>query len=189
MRADIGAFETELVVDSLDIPFREANGQVVMEAEHFTWYLRRGEQAWLSQTNLAGYSGSGYLSALPDTDLQFAITDILTNPELQYTANFTTTGVYILWLRGYAPNGAGDSLYVSLDNQPAITLTGFIPQVWSWANKATDDTSVTFEITQPGLHTLHLWTREDGLQLDRIILTTDGVYTPTGNGPLESERD
>lgn len=46
----------------------------------------------------------------------------------------------------------------------------------------------TLTITEPGLHMLRLWQREDGLRLDRIVLTTDNNYNPTGNGPTESGR-
>jgi hypothetical protein len=68
-----------------------------------------------------------------------------------------------------------------------MLLTGFAPQTWSWANRNPQDTSVTIEVTEPGLHTLHLWQREDGLRLDRILLTTDSSYNPIGNGPPENE--
>ena len=30
--------------------------------------------------------------------------------------------------------------------------------------------------------------REDGLRIDRLLLTTDDAFTPTGFGPAESER-
>ena len=46
---------------------------------------------------------------------------------------------------------------------------------------------VTTNVTEAGLHTLHIWQREDGLRLDRILLTTDDGYIPTGEGPPESE--
>jgi hypothetical protein len=103
--------------------------------------------------------------------------------------NFTTTGIYTVWLRGYAPNSAGDSIYVSLDNQSPFTLTGFVPGKWSWSAKR-DDTQgglATIDVTEPGLHTLHLWQREDGLRLDRVLLTVDSGYNPSGSGPPESE--
>jgi hypothetical protein len=103
----------------------------------------------------------------------------------------TTTGVYTLWLRGYAPNAAGDSLYFSLDHQsPTIstTITGFMPRDWSWANKTALGNVTTIDITKPGLHTLYLWLREDGLRLDRLLLTADSGYTPTDDGPPESEQ-
>jgi hypothetical protein len=131
------------------------------------------------------------LTVLLDNDILYDETETINGPELQYTVNFSTTGVYYLWLRGYAPNAAGDSLYFSLDHySPSITttVTGFAPRDWSWANKSTLDNVTTIEITEPGQHTIHLWQREDGLRLDRFLLTTDGNYVPVGNGPAESER-
>jgi hypothetical protein len=95
--------------------------------------------------------------------------------------------VYTVWLRGYAPNGAGDSVYMGLDNQPVAIVTQFAPRAWTWTRTNTQGNPVTIEITQPGLHTLHLWQREDGLRVDKILLTTDGEYNPSGNGPPESE--
>lgn len=38
-------------------------------------------------------------------------------------------------------------------------------------------------ITEPGLHRLQVWMREDGLRLDRILLSTDETIIPTGDGP------
>ncbi len=68
-------------------------------------------------------------------------------------------------------------------------LTGFVPQVWSWSAKHgdTQEGLITIEVTQPGLHVLHVWQREDGLRLDKILLTTDSSYIPVGSGPPESE--
>jgi len=36
----------------------------------------------------------------------------------------------------------------------------------------------TFEMNDPGIHTLSLWMREDGVAVDKIILTTNPDYTP-----------
>jgi hypothetical protein len=171
--------------------FQESGGQVVMEAEHFTWNLELSQHNWISQTTLSGFIGPAYLSALPDTDLQFTANYTQTSPELQYAVNFTTTGTYNVWIRGYAPNGAGDSVYIALDNQTPLTptvLTGFSPAQWGWAARnSTSSNPVTFEISEPGLHTLHIWQREDGPRLDRILLTSDNHYNPTDSGPPESE--
>jgi hypothetical protein len=111
----------------------------------------------------------------------------MTSPELRYTINFTTTGVYTIWLRGYAPNAAGDSLYVAIDDQSAVILTGFTPRAWGWANRSVQSQAATLTISEPGLHTLKLWQREDGLRVDRIVLTTDNAYNPSGSGPPESD--
>ncbi len=106
----------------------------------------------------------------------------------EYTLDFTTTGTYHVWVRGYAPNAAGDSLYISLDGQTPTTLTGLPPQQWSWANSTLSGQRVTFEVTEAREHTLFLWMREDGLKIDRIVLTVDDTYNPQGNGPAESPR-
>jgi hypothetical protein len=51
------------------------------------------------------------------------------------------------------------------------------------------DSGVTFlEINSAGAHTINVWMREDGFRLDRIVLTTDSKYKPSGNGPAESPR-
>ncbi len=90
--------------------------------------------------------------------MPFTPTYTNTSPEVRYTLHFTTTGTYYLWLRGYAPNGAGDSLYLALDEQPAKVLTGFAPQAWQWTNSdlQLSGSPVTINVTEAGLHTLHL---------------------------------
>ena len=73
-------------------------------------------------------------------------------------------------------------------SQPGPIPAGFAPQAWQWANSDLQlpGSPVTINVTEAGLHTLHLWIREDGLRLDRILLTTDSGYNPIGNGPPES---
>ncbi len=83
------------------------------------------------------------------------------------------------------------STYLALSEQDTLTptiVTGFAPRRWNWANSSVQNGAAAIEIAEPGYHTLELWQREDGLRLDRILLTTDSEYNPTGNGPSESER-
>ena len=165
-------------------PFEEDNGSVVLEAEDFTAQIGRSDRGWLTQTVLSGYVGSGYLNTMLDTGWLFTTTYTTTSPEVRYTINITTTGTYYLWLRGYASDGGGDSVYVGLDGQLGTAVTGFAPRKWDWANETTPSgTPVMLQITEPGLHTLQVWQREDGVRLDRILLTIDDTYTPSGSGP------
>src|SRR3989304_968418 len=46
----------------------------------------------------------------------------------------------------------------------------------------------TIDVTEVGVHTLNAYMREDGLAFDKILLTTNPDYTPTGFGPTESPR-
>jgi hypothetical protein len=45
---------------------------------------------------------------------------------------------------------------------------------------------VTVQVTDPGRKTLHIWMREDGTQLDKVVLTRDDSYSPSGTGPGET---
>jgi hypothetical protein len=38
-----------------------------------------------------------------------------------------------------------------------------------------------------GRHVFNVWMREDGTIIDKIVLTSNSGYTPTGTGPAESE--
>jgi RHS repeat-associated protein len=101
--------------------------------------------------------------------------------------DFTTPCTYTIWARSYPGNAAGDSLYVGLGEQ-TVSLTGFEPGDWGWANQAQTGGSVELTIAQSGLYTLSVVMREDGLRLDRLLLTTNTTYLPTGFGPVESVR-
>ena len=46
-----------------------------------------------------------------------------------------------------------------------------------------DGTPATITIGSPGLHTLSVYMREDGMRVDRILLSTDAALTPSGSRP------
>ncbi len=48
--------------------------------------------------------------------------------------------------------------------------------------------TATLSISSTGLYTLTLYMREDGLRIDRLLLTTDTTYIPTDFGPPETTR-
>ncbi len=73
-------------------------------------------------------------------------------------------------------------------NEVITTVTGFAPGEWSWTKVTLDNTSATLPLTQTGVYTISLWMREDGLRIDRLLLTTDTTYIPTGFDPAETER-
>jgi hypothetical protein len=181
--------DVQIAETSVISVFLESEGQVVMEAEYYTEQIGQGTHRWLTQTNVADYVGEGYLKAGPDVDVRFDDSYTTTSSELRFTFQTSLTGTYYVWVRGYAPNAAGDSLYIGLDGQPVNgdnRLTGFAPRTWDWANETMGGSTAVLEINEAGVHTLHLWIREDGLQIDRILLTRDETYRPIGNGPPES---
>jgi hypothetical protein len=62
-------------------------------------------------------------------------------------------------------------------------VTGFAPGQWSWASATTGGVTATLSITGSGVYTVNLLMREDGLRIDRLLLTTDTAFIPTGFGP------
>jgi hypothetical protein len=70
---------------------------------------------------------------------------------------------------------AGDSLHLRLGGQ-TVNLTGFAPRSWAWASEqAPGGAAVTLTIQTSGVYTLNLLMREDGLLIDRLLLTTDSL--------------
>ncbi len=115
-------------------------------------------------------------------------------PALLYTAQFTTTGTYYIYVRGRSLDGGSDSVHVGLNRAPAsaagLGLTGFITTTYGWYG-LTNGISTTVNIPAPGLYTFYLWMREDGMIVDRIWLSTSPTAIAeanTGSGPTASAQ-
>lgn len=171
----------------------------VMEAENYYEATPAfNGHVWVPVSGRAGYSGSGYMVALPDSgdnrgnDLAF-----LTNSaRLDFKVAFTVTGTNYIWLRGGDPfgTGSGDSVHAGIDGvspASAIRIDGAptfnIATGWNWVGNIQGDTRAFIVVTSAGEHTVSLWMREDGFQVDKVILTTNPAFTPTETGPAESQ--
>ena len=190
--ADLVASDTMNVSVSLpgNGPFLEADGMVVMEAENYFAKIDRGVHTWTDTTGQAGYSGSGSMVADPNIDELIRKNKATTDsPEMQYEIEFTETGSYYVWVRVYSGTDSDLSLHGGIDGVvSASKLNSQLVGDWNWTNLDTKDKSVTVGILTPGPYTFNVWMREDGLHIDKIILTTDANFTPTGLGPAESPR-
>jgi hypothetical protein len=184
-------------------PSRQGDdGLVVIEAENFHTNTAQGIHAWRFDRTPAGYTGAGTMYALPDEPV--AVIDypdsLTTSPRLDYNVQFSKTGTHYIWFRG--SDGGGNSFNAGLNgDSPDPTLnnmdegccgTRLVPGgttfTWVGAVDATPEGRSRFEITQAGLHTINLWMREDGQIIDKILVTTDPNFVPTGAGPSESPR-
>jgi regulation of enolase protein 1 (concanavalin A-like superfamily) len=171
-------------------PFQQdpgPDGIVSMEAEHFDDNVATSRGTWEQVgptgafTGVAGMqcNGAGVIKDNYAT----------TSPSLGYNINFVATGTHYVWILGYGPTGNDDSCHMGLDGQPITTglwMSGW-NGIYVWSNSATNGRA-TFEIPAPGVHTLNIWVREDGFIADKIVVTTNPDYTPTGDGPDESPR-
>ena len=68
-------------------------------------------------------------------------------------------------------------------------MDGYNNTAWVWKSQTLDGMAPTLVISTAGLHTIHLWMREDGMRADKILLRTSSSSTaPSGTGPSESSR-
>jgi len=178
---------------------QEPDGMVCLEAENYDISLPQGRHCWtvISQADAAG---GECLQALPNNgvekDKKFAEYDPLKDsPKLDYRINFTRTGNYHVWIRAKG-NKSDNSVHVGIDGKgvPSSDMIEFGPStsnyVWSKATKDKQDAFIS--ISSIGSHTINVWMDEDGIKLDKILLTSDAGYDPSkvsgGKGPTGSIR-
>ena len=170
--------------------FIESEGMVVMEAENFHTYIQRGSHDWVESTEHADFSGAGAMKADPDNNTTIRKKDATTlSPEMVFDVDFTTTGSYIVWVRVFAPNVQGSTVHLGSNGSvSASKMNQATTGSWEWTNVDTKSSISTVNISTAGVNTVHVWMRQDGLLIDKILLTQDGGFVPTGQGPAESPR-
>ena len=163
---------------------------LVLEAESFDHQRNIQNHRWLACTAPIGYSGDGAMRAMPDAGKTFTDRIGRNSPAIAFNANFAQTGTYYVWLRGYA-NSKGKSAHMALNGQATPTarnITFTAMNRWSWTGDLMTGSPATLQVTRTGPQKIQVWMREDGLVLDKIILTTDPKYIPTQLGPQEGQR-
>jgi hypothetical protein len=179
------------IVDSAP-PFAEQNGSVVIEAEHPHLNASRGDHLWIERTDIANYAGDGFMRVEPDSGWYLTSDYAGASPELQYQVEFAGSGTYYVWVRAMAQDGAGNSLHVGVDGAESPGGQGVnlaqTDGAWHWTGTTLSGAPATIQIPGSGAHTINVWMREDGLRLDRIIVTADPNFVPDGIGPDESPR-
>jgi hypothetical protein len=100
-----------------------------------------------------------------------------------YRVDFTTTGNFNVFIRGDDALGQddGNSVWAGIDDVPISTTSYFSFPVstgtWAWV-------SLSVNVSTTGIHTFTIWGREDGVKIDKIVITSGAA--PSGNGPAES---
>lgn len=152
------------------------------EAENFTKNEAgaTATQTWTESTEYSGYSGTGYLQALPDdgsTDCS-GTTDC--GPHLVYEFTVETETVYYPHFRMYSVAWDDDSLHWGFDGTAdqldMRNETQGTKDKWLWWT----GNGVSLS---PGTHTLDMWMREDGARIDQIMISTFASSTAADISP------
>ncbi|MHC4740115.1 MAG: hypothetical protein ACYS9Y_14495, partial [Planctomycetota bacterium] len=167
-----------------------ADGIVSMEAENYDVYTQQGTHNWVSVTTPTGYTGSAAMNTTPNDGTNQNTGYAANSPRLDFQVDFVKTGTHYVWIRGYGATGSDDSIHAGLDGAEISTcdrISAFTTS-YTWFKATMDGPDATFDVASTGVHTVNAWMREDGFVFDKIVLTTNAGYTPTGDGPAESPR-
>jgi uncharacterized repeat protein (TIGR03806 family) len=181
--------ETTLAESTDELTFAETT-LISMEAEHFTTNTSQGGKSWTSST-ASSPSGGQALIATPDSGAAVNTGYTTTSPRLSFDVTFAQSGTYQVWIRGRAGGSVAadsDSCHVGLDGAAVASadrITGFTAS-FGWSRATMDNVNATLSVPSAGLHTVNVWMSEDGFVIDKIVLTRDSAFTPTGTGPAET---
>jgi poly(beta-D-mannuronate) lyase len=103
-----------------------------------------------------------------------------------YNFNVTAAGTHKVWARVIAPTTSDDSFWMRMDGGAWIRWNEVsLGSSWHWDDLRNSDAGnavVTFNLSA-GSHTFQVGYREDGTLLDRLLITNDLTFIPTGTGP------
>lgn len=185
-----GALAIYLGVSSMAVaedklPFLQADqGLVTIEAEHFHADVAQGKHEWIPNKQ-QGYSGEGAMKASPHDHIKILSDYDTLSPRLDYKIEFSSAGTHYVWVRALGRSGGTNSIHVGLDGQMQPTGANIhfpITGDYTW----NDGLVTTLEVSAPGVHTVNVWMRESGSVVDKLVLSTDAGYVPSGAGPAES---
>ena len=160
----------------------DSYGLVVMEAEGFAKNIPGAAQAaghsWQVLTDNPNAIGGAYVQALPITGLTVAENIELISPRLSYNVYFALPGTYYLWVRA-AANSGDEMGYFGLNGNVLGEFTSRTFVNFVWKNNA-----AVFEVQEAGLHSFDIWLGNDGLKLDRILITQNPAYSTAAEPPV-----
>jgi PKD repeat protein len=200
-------------VEAVDTrPFDETSGQVVMEAEHYQ-RLRPGndndagpedgnDMTGVMWWRVEDSDASGGRGLRVDEDRGYNAQDTENGPRLDYRVDFDTTGTYYVWARMKCPQSGyynnNHTIHVGLDGDPkTYGGAGFgegCTEDWNWVNSwwnydgGWSAEILSIDVSSPGVHTVNIWARQDGVMIDKVVLTKDSGFDPTTDDTSESDR-
>jgi len=104
------------------------------------------------------------------------------NDFITYNVNIASSGDYHIWGRVISPDGNSNSFIVQIDDGTNHVWSMGESTEWIWNKADNDDTGGNVFSLTAGDKVLRLRHREDGTKLDKILITDDLAYTPTGLG-------
>ena len=160
---------------------------IAMEAEYFDDSKNTSTHSWIP-VSIGDSSNDGALITTPDEGMLAGSTE--NTPMLSYMVYFNYPGKHYIWVRGLGDTNASgmgnsDSIRVGLNGKLASTAYRIdqFPNKWTWSRHTPSDPVASLNVVNAGVNMVNLWMREDGLAIDKFIITSDPDFVPTGFGP------
>ncbi len=169
-----------ITVNPAPVAFQETGGMVVMEAENFSDNDTVSSPGpWQKKDSpLIGFVGSWYMGS----PWAAATTTWDTGCKMSYWIDFVTPGTYNVWMYVNYDGHSNNHCFIGMDGTALPEFGSATFNSWHWHNEGQ-----TIDVTA-GTHAFDIVSKEKYFYVDRIILTTDGSFTPSGTGPAESTR-
>ena len=167
-----------------------ADGTVSIEAENYDGLVTstKTDHYWALDKSVSGYSGSGAMIALPNRRYEIDENYVPdASPRMDFNVKFNRAGKHYMHIRGYGSDYGNDACHggINLQGLDALTSMAFTPSLaYVWDNH---DGNSEIVIPHPGIHKIHVFMREDGTIIDKIVINTSPGKLP-GSGPAESAR-
>jgi hypothetical protein len=152
----------------------------------------------LDPSHAASASGGAYLEILPDTratpEEELVVGQNFINEPgqmavLEYEVEFNEAGRYYVWVSIYSTGPDDNGIHVGLDGE--WPESGRRMQwcegkdAWTWASRQRTEEEhcgvpglIYLGVATSGPHVVQFTMREDGIEFDRFVLTTDAAFDP-----------
>ena len=147
---------------------------MVIEAENFNTNVSLDTPAlhlWTFQTTptFGGFSGTGYMRALPDDGANCGSNHTTCGAEMTYNFVLATAGIYAVTFRWEADSAGDDSVQWGADGVRAAKNINPDGVFGSWVS-TTGNYGVNGLSLTAGAHVLDVWMREAGARVDQITI-------------------
>jgi hypothetical protein len=151
-----------------------APGPILREAETYDALTSPQGHDWLLQSTIPSHSGAGYMYLSGGDGSPCTMMIETCGASMVYQLSIAADATYHVHLRMWADDSATDSVWVGFDGTPNnetvdVTENG----TWQWASQPT-----ATHVLTAGAHTLHVWHREGGANVDIVAVTPSATPPP-----------
>jgi hypothetical protein len=142
----------------------EVDGYMAVEAEHYAKKVDRGG-AWWQPTRISFADGGHSMCAYP---MSAAVKAAGEGPELTYRLNFRTAGD---WFVNFCifDRTLFKKFWFALDGAAPVLVDSNYPR----RQRDDHERNIRVKVERAGVHDLHVWMRDPGVAIDRIVFTRE----------------